>query len=91
MSENAEKRDSGRDWKSVVEFVKDGLDLVEKIVGGRNALIAGAAGFALGVGVAATFVQPSDEACAEYVAQKNADRSREALIKFLKAPVRGGL
>lgn len=90
MSENAGKENSGRDWKGAVEFVKDGLELVEKLVGGRNALVAGTVGLVLGGGVATMVVEPSDEACAAYVAQKQADRADEALRKFLSVPVRGG-
>lgn len=89
MPENAEKK-SGWNWKDAVDLLKDGIELAEKVVGGRNALIAGTAGLALGVGLGVMVSIPSDKECAEYVAKQQADRSREALEKFLRAPVRGG-
>lgn len=90
MSDNAGKENSGRDWKGVIEFVKDGLELVEKLVGGRNALVAGTVGLVLGGGIATVVVKPSVDECAAYAAHQQSDRSREALRKFLEAPVRGG-
>lgn len=90
MSEVNEKEKSRPDVKGVVEFIKDGLELVEKLVGGRNAMVAGTVGLLIGGGVGAVAVQPSDAKCAEYVAKQQSDRQDEALRKFLSAPVRGG-
>lgn len=90
MADNAGKEKSGVDWKGVVELVKDGIDFAEKIVGGRNALIAGTVGLTLGVGLGAMMTKPDAKECAEYMAQQQADRSRDALRKFLEAPVKGG-
>lgn len=90
MADNTGKENSGRDWKGAIEFVKDGLELVEKLVGGRNALVAGTVGLMLGGGVASVVVKPSAEECAAYANQAQSDRSREALRKFLEAPARGG-
>lgn len=90
MPEVKEKEKSRPDVKGVVELIKDSLDLVERLVGGRNALVAGTVGLLIGGGVGTVVAKPSDKECAEYVAQKQADRSREALRKFLEAPVRGG-
>lgn len=90
MPEINEKEKSRPDVKGVVEFIKDGLELVEKLVGGRNAMVAGTVGLLIGGGVGAVVVQPSEAECAEYVAKQQSDRSREALEKFLRAPVTGG-
>lgn len=89
MSSNTEK-ESRTNWKDVVELVKDGVEFAEKIVGGRNALIAGTVGLTLGIGIGAMVSSPSDAECAAYVAKQQVDRSNEALRKFLEAPVRGG-
>ena len=89
MSSNTEK-ETRTNWKDVVELVKDGIEFAEKIVGGRNALIAGTVGLTLGIGIGAMASSPSDAECAAYVAKQQTDRSKEALRKFLEAPVRGG-
>jgi hypothetical protein len=62
--ETPEKK--GFDWGKAVELLKDGVDLAEKVVGGRNAFIAGAAGLALGFTVGAITVSPSDSKCATF-------------------------
>lgn len=90
MSGNTEKEKSRTNWQDVVELVKDGIDFAEKVVGGRNALIAGTVGLTLGIGIGAMVSKPSDKECAEYVAKQKADRADDALRKFLEAPVRGG-
>lgn len=90
MSDNTGKDKSRPDWKGVVELVKDGIGFAEKIVGGRNALIAGTVGLTLGVGLGAMMTKPDAKDCAEYMVKEQSDRSREALRKFLEAPVRGG-
>lgn len=85
------KEEKGRfTWKDAVELLKDGVEFAEKIVGGRNALIAGVVGLTIGIGIGAKVIGPSDEACAEHILQKQAERQREALKKFLSAPARGG-
>lgn len=66
--ETPEKK--GFDWGKAVELLKDGVDLAEKVVGGRNALIAGAAGLALGFTVGAITVSPSDSKCATFYKEK---------------------
>lgn len=90
MSGNTEKEKSRVDWKRVVELVKDGVDFAEKIVGGRNALIAGTVGLTLGVGLGVMMTKPDAEECAQYMVKEQSDRQRDALRKFLEAPVRGG-
>lgn len=64
------KEKKGIDWKSVLEVVKDGVELAEKVVGGKNALIAGAVGLAVGFGLGAAVSSPSDTECAEFIAKK---------------------
>lgn len=90
MADNAGKEKSSVDWKGVVELVKDGVEFAEKIVGGRNALIAGTVGLTLGIGIGAMVSKPSAEECAAYVSKAQSDRSSEALRKWLERPVKGG-
>ncbi|GAB1394108.1 hypothetical protein MASR1M60_22720 [Rhodocyclaceae bacterium] len=45
---------------------KVAVDLLGKVIGGRNALIAGVIGLAVGFGMGALTVTPSDSKCAEY-------------------------
>ena len=90
MTDNTEKEKSRPDSKGVIEFVKDGLELAERIVGGRNAMIAGTVGLLIGGGIGTMVAKPSAEECAAYVSMAQSDRSREALRKWLEQPVKGG-
>lgn len=72
------------DWGKAVELLKDGVDLAGKIVGGRNALIAGTAGLAIGFGAGALLASPSQENCQTYYqeqAKKQNDARREWLLR----------
>ncbi|WP_415033322.1 hypothetical protein [Azonexus sp.] len=71
------------DWGTAIDIAKTGLEFAEKVVGGRNILIASAAGLALGVAVGAITASPSESACKEYTIkqQDNNEQFKEWLRK----------
>lgn len=90
MAEEKSKSESRFSWKDAIDLLKDGVEFAEKIVGGRNALVAGATGIAIGFAIGALTVSPSDSKCADYF-KEQAAKENEALMKFLKSPVHKGV
>jgi len=88
-----EKPKKEKNWltlEKAIDLVKDGIDIAERILGGKRALIAGATGLVIGFGAGVMLGPVSEKDCAPHVAEAIKRQSDDGLKNWIKGPKTSG-